>query len=143
MKKFLYIFPLTFYHLVYSQASKKTLPCYDLTEILKVEPTVLYKPHLDASKALMSIFSRILLRFRNILIKVNFTRSIKQEKVIKFRNSITADRIWFQKLKLLQKKSVQDSAKKQKDILSQFLPLPERWKINAGYEKLIPMRHSE
>ncbi|RZJ48052.1 MAG: hypothetical protein EOO19_08190 [Chryseobacterium sp.] len=51
MKKFLYIFPLTFYHLVYSQASKKMLPCYDLTEVLKVEPTILYKPHLDASKS--------------------------------------------------------------------------------------------
>ena len=51
MKKFLYIISLTFYHLVYSQASKKTLPCYDLTEVLKVEPTILYKPHLDASKS--------------------------------------------------------------------------------------------
>ena len=51
MKKFLYIIPLTFYQLVYSQASKKTLPCYDLTEVLKVEPTILYKPHLDASKS--------------------------------------------------------------------------------------------
>jgi hypothetical protein len=29
----------------------KKLPCYDLTEVLKVEPTVLYKPHLDASKS--------------------------------------------------------------------------------------------
>ncbi|WP_233788911.1 DUF5715 family protein [Chryseobacterium scophthalmum] len=27
------------------------LPCYDLTEVLKVEPTPLYKPHLDASKS--------------------------------------------------------------------------------------------
>ncbi len=34
-----------------SQESKKKLPCYDLTEVLKVEPTVLYKPHLDASKS--------------------------------------------------------------------------------------------
>lgn len=35
----------------YGQQSKKTLPCYDLTEVLKVEPTPLYKPHLDASKS--------------------------------------------------------------------------------------------
>lgn len=34
-----------------SQVAKKTLPCYDLTEILRVEPTLLYKPHLDASKS--------------------------------------------------------------------------------------------
>jgi hypothetical protein len=31
--------------------AKKILPCYDLTEVLKVEPTALYKPHLDASKS--------------------------------------------------------------------------------------------
>jgi hypothetical protein len=35
----------------YGQQSKKMLPCYDLTEVLKVEPTPLYKPHLDASKS--------------------------------------------------------------------------------------------
>ncbi|WP_419870021.1 DUF5715 family protein [Chryseobacterium sp. CT-SW4] len=35
----------------YTQTAKKTLPCYDLTEIAKVEPTILYKPHLDASKS--------------------------------------------------------------------------------------------
>lgn len=35
----------------HSQEAKKTLPCYDLTEVLKVEPTLLYKPHLDASKS--------------------------------------------------------------------------------------------
>jgi hypothetical protein len=51
MRKFLYIIPLTFYQFAYSQASKNTLPCYDLTEVLKVEPTVLYKPHLDASRS--------------------------------------------------------------------------------------------
>ncbi len=35
----------------FSQAKKKdNVPCYDLNEILKVEPTTLYKPHLDASK---------------------------------------------------------------------------------------------
>lgn len=35
----------------YSQAAKKVLPCHDLAEVLKVEPTALYKPHLDASKS--------------------------------------------------------------------------------------------
>lgn len=35
----------------YSQAAKKVLPCHDLAEVLKVEPTELYKPHLDASKS--------------------------------------------------------------------------------------------
>ncbi|WP_449389357.1 DUF5715 family protein [Chryseobacterium lineare] len=35
----------------FPQVAKKTLPCYDLTEVLKVEPTMLYKPHLDASKS--------------------------------------------------------------------------------------------
>jgi len=50
MKKFLYIIPLFIQQIVYSQASKKKLPCYDLTAVLKVQPTPLYKPHLDASK---------------------------------------------------------------------------------------------
>lgn len=39
------------FNIYYCQASKKILPCYDLTEVLKVEPTALYKPHLDASKS--------------------------------------------------------------------------------------------
>lgn len=51
MKKFLCV---TFAFLIlgayHSQETKKALPCYDLTEVLKVEPTLLYKPHLDASK---------------------------------------------------------------------------------------------
>ncbi|MCY0979050.1 DUF5715 family protein [Chryseobacterium wangxinyae] len=51
MRKFLYIIILAFYQFAQGQASKKTLPCYDLTEVLKVEPTALYKPHLDASKS--------------------------------------------------------------------------------------------
>ncbi|MBW8524380.1 hypothetical protein K0U91_09845 [Chryseobacterium chendengshani] len=51
MRKFLYIIPLLLHHTVYCQASKKTPPCYDLTEVLKVEPTPLYKPHLDASRS--------------------------------------------------------------------------------------------
>lgn len=39
------------YGTYFSQLVKKTLPCYDLTQVLKVEPTMLYKPHLDASKS--------------------------------------------------------------------------------------------
>ncbi|AZA48707.1 hypothetical protein EG346_11190 [Chryseobacterium carnipullorum] len=39
------------YSFYYSQAAKKVLPCYDLTSVLKVEPTTLYKSHLDASKS--------------------------------------------------------------------------------------------
>ncbi|KPH12685.1 DUF5715 family protein [Chryseobacterium sp. ERMR1:04] len=41
-------FIFNFYH---SQATKKRLPCYDLKQVLKVEATPLYKPHLDASKS--------------------------------------------------------------------------------------------
>jgi hypothetical protein len=52
MKKFLcVIFAASVYSSSYSQASKNTLPCYDLTEVVKVEPTMLYKPHLDAAKS--------------------------------------------------------------------------------------------
>ncbi|MCX8531684.1 DUF5715 family protein [Chryseobacterium luquanense] len=51
MKKYLFIIPIVFSHSFYSQKSMKSLPCYDLTEVLKVEPTALYKPHLDASKS--------------------------------------------------------------------------------------------
>ncbi|MEC3876667.1 DUF5715 family protein [Chryseobacterium salviniae] len=51
MKKFLCIsFAFFIQGTYYSQAAKKIL-CYDLKEILKVEPTLLYKPHLDASKS--------------------------------------------------------------------------------------------
>jgi hypothetical protein len=52
MKKFLFVIFVSFiYTSHYSQMAKKILPCYDLTEVLKVEPTALYKPHLDASKS--------------------------------------------------------------------------------------------
>jgi hypothetical protein len=51
MKKYLFIIPIIFSHSFYSQKSTKSLPCYDLTEVLKVEPTALYKPHLDASRS--------------------------------------------------------------------------------------------
>lgn len=51
MRKYLFIIPLFFHHIFYGQQSKKILPCYDLAEVLKVEPTPLYKSHLDASKS--------------------------------------------------------------------------------------------
>lgn len=52
MKKFFCVaFAFFIQGIYYSQEAKKTLPCYDLTEVLKVEPTLLYKPHLDASKS--------------------------------------------------------------------------------------------
>lgn len=52
MKKFLCLMLVSFgYGAYYSQAAKKLLPCYDLTQVLRVEPTLLYKPHLDASKS--------------------------------------------------------------------------------------------
>ncbi|WP_051289262.1 DUF5715 family protein [Chryseobacterium daeguense] len=52
MKKCLCVIFVSFlYCSHYSQAAKKVFPCYDLTEVLKVEPTALYKPHLDASRS--------------------------------------------------------------------------------------------
>ncbi|MGO4709779.1 DUF5715 family protein [Chryseobacterium sp. 2TAF14] len=51
MKKRLFIISIFFCQFLFSQKSAKSLPCYDLTEILKVEPTSLYKPHLDASRS--------------------------------------------------------------------------------------------
>lgn len=52
MKKYVCVFFLSFISSIYhAQAVKKTIPCYDLSEVLKVEPTPLYKPHLDASKS--------------------------------------------------------------------------------------------
>jgi hypothetical protein len=52
MKKFLSALLISvFCNLYYAQTAKKTLPCYDLSQVLKVEPTPLYKPHLDASKS--------------------------------------------------------------------------------------------
>lgn len=51
MKKYLFIILIVFSHSIYCQKSTKSLPCYDLTEVLKVEPTALYKPHLDASRS--------------------------------------------------------------------------------------------
>lgn len=51
MRKYLFIIPLFLNQIFHSQQSKKVLPCYDLSEVLKVEATPLYKPHLDASKS--------------------------------------------------------------------------------------------
>ncbi|PIF47244.1 hypothetical protein CLU96_4293 [Chryseobacterium sp. 52] len=52
MRKFFCVaFVPLMYSFYYSQAAKKAPPCYDLTSVLKVEPTALYKPHLDASKS--------------------------------------------------------------------------------------------
>jgi len=51
MKRYLFIILIIISHSFYSQKSTKSLPCYDLSEVLKVEPTLLYKPHLDASKS--------------------------------------------------------------------------------------------
>ena len=45
---FLLSFNFCIYH---AQSVKKTFPCYDLSVVMKVEPTPLYKPHLDASKS--------------------------------------------------------------------------------------------
>ncbi|KFF23901.1 DUF5715 family protein [Chryseobacterium vrystaatense] len=52
MRKFFCVAFVPFmYSFYYSQGAKKALPCYDLSSVLKVEPTALYKPHLDASKS--------------------------------------------------------------------------------------------
>ena len=51
MKRLLALFILFFYSQVYFSQDSKKNNCYDLDEVLKVEPTPLYKPHLDASKA--------------------------------------------------------------------------------------------
>ncbi|MXS70002.1 DUF5715 family protein [Chryseobacterium binzhouense] len=51
MKKLLYFFLFLLGHVFYSQSSQKISPCYDLKEVLKVQPTFLYQPHLDASRS--------------------------------------------------------------------------------------------
>ncbi|WP_294222823.1 DUF5715 family protein [uncultured Chryseobacterium sp.] len=51
MKKLLYIHILFLVSFFYAQKAGGELPCYDLKEIVKVEPTALYKPHLDAAKS--------------------------------------------------------------------------------------------
>lgn len=51
MKKLLYIHIVFLGSCFYAQKISRNLPCYDLAEVVKVEPTVLYKPHLDAAKS--------------------------------------------------------------------------------------------
>lgn len=52
MRKFLcWVFVPFVYNFHYAQVSKKAFPCYDFTQVLKVEPSALYKPHIDASKS--------------------------------------------------------------------------------------------
>ncbi|HCA07398.1 MULTISPECIES: DUF5715 family protein [unclassified Chryseobacterium] len=52
MRKYFCVAFLPFmYSFYYSQGTKKAVPCYDLSTVLKVEPTALYKSHLDASKS--------------------------------------------------------------------------------------------
>ncbi|WP_326984957.1 DUF5715 family protein [Chryseobacterium sp. MYb264] len=40
-----------FYSQGAKKSSKKVLPCYDLNEVLKVQATALYQPHLNTSKS--------------------------------------------------------------------------------------------
>lgn len=47
LKKLIFIFTVLFFTHVFSQQ----IPCYDLDQVLKVEPTPLYKPHIDASRS--------------------------------------------------------------------------------------------
>ncbi|MCA6068994.1 DUF5715 family protein [Chryseobacterium sp. RG1] len=52
MKKYIGLFFLSFSFCIYSaQVARKAFPCYDLSQVMRVEPTPLYKPHLDASKS--------------------------------------------------------------------------------------------
>lgn len=51
MRKLLYIILFFFYQSLSCQISQKKMPCYDFSEVMKVEPTPLYKPHLDASRS--------------------------------------------------------------------------------------------
>ena len=51
MKKLLYIHILFLGTFFFTQKASRDFPCYDLKEVVKVEPTALYKPHLDAAKS--------------------------------------------------------------------------------------------
>ena len=50
MKRYVVIFFLLLSVISFAQKNK-TLECYDLKEVLKVEATPLYQPHIDASKS--------------------------------------------------------------------------------------------
>lgn len=51
MKHFFIILLLFYFQICVSQKTKSTLPCYDLNEVMKVNASSLYQPHLDASKS--------------------------------------------------------------------------------------------
>ena len=51
MERIFFVVFLCFLSQCFGQEKEENLPCYDLDEILKVEPTALYKPHIDASKS--------------------------------------------------------------------------------------------
>ena len=51
MTKLLIFLSFFLFSASFGQKKKPVLPCYDLKEVLKVEPTPLYKPHLVASKS--------------------------------------------------------------------------------------------
>ena len=51
MERIFFVVFLCFLSQCFGQEKEENLLCYDLDEILKVEPTALYKPHIDASKS--------------------------------------------------------------------------------------------
>ncbi|WP_294287094.1 DUF5715 family protein [uncultured Chryseobacterium sp.] len=51
MKKLLYLHILFLGPFFFTQKTSRDFPCYDLKEVVKVEPTALYRPHLDAAKS--------------------------------------------------------------------------------------------
>lgn len=51
MKQLLFLFFVFLIQICTAQRTKNTLPCYDLNEVLKVNATALYQPHIDASKS--------------------------------------------------------------------------------------------
>jgi hypothetical protein len=105
MRKFLCVVFVPFiYSLHYSQAAKKTFPCYDLTTVLKVEPTALYKSHLDASK---SFGIQLLKDSKSVQKYINngkFHKIKKSEKGTRYSGLTTAGRIWFPRLRQLWRK---------------------------------------
>ena len=51
MERIFFVVFLCFLSQCFGQEKEENLLCYDLDEILKVEPTALYKQHIDASKS--------------------------------------------------------------------------------------------
>lgn len=98
MRKFLCaVFVPFIYSLHYSQAAKKSFPCYDLTTVLKVEPTPLYKSHLDASKGFGIQLLKDSKTVQKYISNGKFHKIKKQEKAIRYSGLITAGLIWFLK----------------------------------------------